>query len=216
MPSTFELLCAAIIALGFGLVAMLQGYKLFLVLLPLWGFVFGFMLGAQTIDYLASPDPGTLATVTSWVVGFVVGAVFAVLSYLFWLAAVAIWSFGIGYGFTIGLFGLLQLLQNSFIVWILAVAVGVALAFAVIRFNVQKWIIMLGSALLGAGVIIGTFLVIFGIVPPLLLNGQAVALAMKDSIFWLISFVALFVVGAAYQWRTTRDYMLVPPPDRWQ
>jgi hypothetical protein len=212
MPSTFELLCAGLIALGFGLVVLLNGYKLFLILLPIWGFLFGFVFGAQTMEALFGM--GFLATVTSWVVGFVVGAVFAVLSYLFWIAAVAIYSGMIGYAIGIGLMGLIGL-DSGLIPWLVGVAAGVALAIAVVMLNLQKWVIILGSAVLGAGVIIGTFLVLFGIIPPTLLSGAAVRLAMQNSIWWLIGFLALFVAGALGQYRTTRDFSLTPPPDRW-
>jgi len=48
----FELFCATMIALLMGLVICFGGYRLFLVLLPIWGFFFGFALGAQTIQAL--------------------------------------------------------------------------------------------------------------------------------------------------------------------
>jgi hypothetical protein len=212
MPSTFELLCAGVIALGFGLVVLLNGYKLFLVLLPIWGFIFGFLFGAQTMEALFGV--GFLATVTSWVVGFVVGAVFAVLSYLFWIAAVAIYSGMIGYAIGVGLMGLIGL-DSGLIPWLVGVVAGVALAIAVIMLNLQKWVIILGSAVLGAGAIIGTFLVLFGIVPPVLISAAAVRLAMQNSIWWLIGFLALFVAGVVAQFRTTKEFTLTPPPDRW-
>ncbi len=79
---TFELLCAALIALLFGTVVCFGGYRLFLLLLPIWGFFFGFGLGAQTIQLLFGQE--FLATITSWVVGLVVAILFAVLSYLFY------------------------------------------------------------------------------------------------------------------------------------
>jgi hypothetical protein len=212
MPSTFELLCAGLIALGFGLVALLNGYKLFLVLLPIWGFIFGFTFGAQTMEALFGT--AFLATVTSWVVGFVVGAIFAVLSYLFWIAAVAIFSGAVGYAIGVGLMGLIGL-ESGLIPWLVGVAAGVALAIAVIVLNLQKWVIIIGSALIGAGVIVGTFLVLFGIVPPMLISAKAVGLAMQNSFFWLVGFVALFIVGLLGQYRTTREFSLTPPADRW-
>jgi hypothetical protein len=212
MPSTFELLCAGLIALGFGLVVLLNGYKLFLILLPIWGFIFGFVFGAQTMEALFGI--GFLATVTSWVVGFVVGAVFAVLSYLFWIAAVAIYSGMIGYAIGVGLLGLIGM-EGGLIPWLVGVAAGVALAIAVVMLNLQKWVIIIGSALLGAGAIIGTFLVLFNVIPPIAISGAAVRLAMQNSIWWLLGFLVLFVAGVAAQFRTTRDFSLTPPPDRW-
>ena len=212
MPSSFEVLCAGLIALGFGLVVLLNGYKLFMVLLPIWGFLFGFVFGAQTIQ--AVVGTAFLATVTSWVVGFVVGAVFAVLSYLFWMAAVAIFSGMIGYGVGVGLMGAIGL-DSGLIPWMVGVAAGVALAIVVIVLNLQKWAIIMGSAVIGAAVIIGTFLVLSGIVPPVLISGAAVRLAVQDSAFWTIGFLALFVTGVMAQLRTRRAFTLTPPPDRW-
>jgi len=212
MPSTFELLCAGMIALAFGLVVLLNGYKLFLILLPIWGFFFGFVFGAQTME--AVFGVGFLATVTSWVVGFVVGAAFAVFSYLFWMAAVAIFSGMIGYAVGVGLMGAIGL-DSGLIPWSVGVASGAALAIAVVRLNLQKWVIIMGSAVIGAAVIIGTFLVLFGIVPPVLLTGAAVKLAVQNSASWSIGFLALFVAGILAQTRTTRTYTLIPPPNRW-
>ncbi len=49
---SFELLCMGLIALTFGLVVIFGGYRLFLVLLPIWGFFVGFYVGAQTIQVI--------------------------------------------------------------------------------------------------------------------------------------------------------------------
>src|SRR5512137_206617 len=97
--SFFALMCGGMIALLFGLVLAFAGYRLFLILLPIWGFFFGFGLGAQSIQALFGD--AFLATITSWVVGFIVAAVFAILAYLFYVAAVAIASFSLGYTATV-------------------------------------------------------------------------------------------------------------------
>src|SRR3990172_222226 len=209
---SFELLCAGLIAMIFGLVVLLNGYKVFLVLLPIWGFIFGFALGAETLQALFGY--GFLASVTSWAVGFIVGAVFAVLSYLFWIVAVALFSASIGYGLGVGLMGVLGI-QGDVIVWLVGVAAGVALAAAVIMLNLQKWIVIIGTALIGAGAVVGTLLVVFGVVPQAVIGATTVRLAMQNSTFWLISYVVLFVVGVAGQYRNTRNWMLTPAPDRW-
>ena len=49
---TFTLLCMALIALVFGLLVVFGGYRLFLVLLPIWGFFAGFLVGSQAIHFL--------------------------------------------------------------------------------------------------------------------------------------------------------------------
>src|SRR5512136_2522786 len=99
--SFFALMCGGLIGLLFGLVMAFAGYRLFLILLPIWGFFFGFGLGAQTIQALFGD--AFLATVTSWVVGFIVAAVFAILAYLFYIVAVAIIAGSLGYAAAVGL-----------------------------------------------------------------------------------------------------------------
>ncbi|MCB0039176.1 MAG: hypothetical protein KDE23_05810, partial [Caldilinea sp.] len=83
-----QMLFAALFALILGAAFCLWGYRIFLVLLPVWGFFAGFWLGAHSITLLLGE--GFLATTTGWIVGFVVGILLALFSYLFYALAVAI------------------------------------------------------------------------------------------------------------------------------
>src|SRR5215203_1187858 len=93
--SFFALTCTAMIGLMFGSILAFAGYRFFLFLLPVWGFFFGFALGAQTIQAIF--NSGFLIDLASWVVGLFVGLAFAVLSYLFFAGAVAIAVGSLGY-----------------------------------------------------------------------------------------------------------------------
>ena len=66
--SFFALAIGGMLALFFGTVLLLGGYRFFLILLPILGFFFGFGLGAQTVQALFGG--GFLSTVTGWIVGF--------------------------------------------------------------------------------------------------------------------------------------------------
>ena len=135
----FELLCMGMIALLFGLALVFSGYRMLWIILPIWGFFFGFGLGAQTLEILLGV--GFLATITSWVVGFIVGAIFAVLSYLFYMVAVALISGAFGYALAVGL--LLAIgLDYNFLVWIIGIVAGVVAVVVVLRFNIQKYAII--------------------------------------------------------------------------
>ena len=149
----FSLFCGAMIALVFGLILCFNGYRLFLVLLPIWGFFFGFALGAETLQALFGV--GFLATITSWVIGFITGVIFAVLSYLFYIVGVAIVAGSLGYALGAGLMHLIGL-DLGFLVWIVGMIAGVALAVVTIMLNLQKYVIIAARALGGAGVMIGT------------------------------------------------------------
>jgi len=192
------------IALLFGLVLAFAGYRLFLILLPIWGFFFGFALGAQSIQALFGE--AFLATITSWAVGFIVAVVFAVLAYLFYIAAVAIVSFSLGYSAAIGLLTALGLpLLGGFIAWLIAVVVGVALAFVVLRFNIQKLVIEFATAFLGAGAIVGVFVLLFG-GPAAQVLENPVKFVLNNSPFWLIVFLVLGIAGFVLQYMHNRSW----------
>src|SRR5262245_11365374 len=84
-----------LVAIVVGLLVAAYGARGFFLLLPLFGFVVGFLLGGQVIAELFGD--GLFATVLGWVLGVVVGFVFAVLAGLWWWAAVAILFGGCGY-----------------------------------------------------------------------------------------------------------------------
>ena len=67
--------------------ALIAGYgaRGFFLLLPLFGFVVGYLVGAQVVANLFGD--GVFATLTSWVAGLVVALVFALLAGLWWWAA---------------------------------------------------------------------------------------------------------------------------------
>lgn len=202
--SFFAVMCGGMIALLFGLLVCFAGYRLFLILLPIWAFFFGFGLGAQSIQAIFGE--AFLATITSWVVGFIVAAVFAVLAYLFYIAAVAIASFSLGYSVTVGVLTALGLpLVGGFIAWIIAVVVGIALALVVLRFNIQKLVIEIATAVLGAGAIVGVFVTLFG-GPAAQIMENPVKFVLNNSPFWLIVFVVLVVLGAVAQIRNDRNF----------
>ena len=202
---TFTLLCMALIAMVFGLLVVFGGYRLFLVLLPLWGFFAGFMVGAQAIGFLFNET--FLATITGWVVGFVVGMIFAVLSYLFYVVAVAVISFTAGYAGTVALLQwIFDFDDTGWLVWILAVVVGVIVAIAVLRFNIQKYAIIVITAFGGTSVIIYTMLATFYGASVVSLIDDPVAIAVDNSWLWFLFFVIVAGTGIYFQLVANRSF----------
>ena len=208
---SFELLCMTVIALLVGVVLAFNGYRLFLLLLPIWGFFFGFGLGAQTITAIFGD--GFLATTTSWVIGFIVALVFAVLSYLFYIVGVAIFAGSLGYALGVGIMGLFGL-DLTLITWIVGVVMAIIVAGATLLLNIQKWVIVLATSLGGAGVIIGTFLFALGVINPADLGTNAVRVAIGDSIWWLLGFLVLAGLGFAAQVKNTATFEVEPYENR--
>jgi hypothetical protein len=201
--SFFAVMCGAMIALLFGLALCFAGYRLFLILLPIWGFVFGFGLGAQTVQVIFGE--AFLATVTSWVVGFIVAAIFAVLAYLFYIVAVALIAGSLGYAAAVGLLTAIGL-DFGFIVWLIGLAAGVVLAVVVLRFNIQKIVIELATAFLGAGAIIGTFVALFSGVSSSQLIQIGTKWVLQNQPLWLIVFIVLGALGLVAQIRNDRNF----------
>ena len=198
----FAIACLSIIGLMFGSVLAFGGYRFFLLLLPIWGFFFGFGLGAQTIQAIFGS--GFLSDITSWIVGFVVALIFAVLSYLFYLFAVALIAGSLGYVLGIGLMMAIGF-DMGFITWMVGIIASIALTIGVLVLNIQKWVIVIATGVLGAAVIVGTFLTMFGSLPPQVLVANPVRFVLQTSPFWMIVFLVLAVLGVVVQYQTSRS-----------
>lgn len=199
---TFELLCAGLIVFLFGLALCFAGYKFFLLLLPIWGFFFGLALGAETMQALFGVGP--FATVTSWVVGFIVGAIFAVLSYLFYIVAVAIIAGSLGYFVAVGILMAIGL-NMGFLVWLIGIIAAIALAVVTLMFNLQKWVIIIATAILGAGVIFGGFFVLYNPLSSQLLDNPVKAFLSSSPLLMILAIVTA-VFGIIVQYQNTRSF----------
>ena len=204
--SFFALAISSVIVLFFGFVLAFSGYRFFMFLLPIWGFFAGFGVGAQTIQALFGE--GFLSTATSWVVGFIVAVIFAMLSYLFYYCAVALIGGSLGYALGVGLMQAIGL-DFGFIVWLVGIVAGIVIGVLVLVLNIQKWVIIVATALLGAGVIVGTFLFLFGGLPSAQLVQNPVRHVLQTSPFWLIVFLVVAVLGGVTQYQTTRRWEIV-------
>jgi hypothetical protein len=199
-----ELLCAVLIGLLFASAVAFFGYRLLFLLLPIWGFFWGFGLGAQTIQALFGD--AFLATVTSWVVGFVVALFAAVLSYLFFYIGVFLVAAGIGYGVVVAI--LLAIgLDFGFLVWVLGLIAGIALGVVTIRFNLAKPVIIVGTALLGSAAAVG--LLMMGVVGASLTNVLQNPISFvlgAGGFIAILLFILMAAAGMYVQFTQNREY----------
>lgn len=212
MDITIEGLLVGLFAIAIGLAFAFYGFRVFLILLPIWGFFAGFLLGANGVSALiGGADPGALATVTGWVVGFVLGLVFAVLSYLYYWAAVILLGGALGYQATIGLLQWIGFDGDGIIAFILAIIVGAVFAVGFFLLRMPAVLVIAASAISGAGAAVAGVVVGLGLIPKEELNkvldaGIFGVYAIDDlSIVWVVAAIALAVVGAIYQTRTVAD-----------
>jgi hypothetical protein len=208
----FQALLVGIIGIALGAAIMLLGYRLALILLPIWGFFAGFLLGAQLLQEFFGD--GFLATTASWVVGVVLGLLFAVLSYLFWYVAVVILFASVGYWLGYGFMELLGVQEGG----ILAVGVGllVGAVFAVAAFvtGVPLAALVVIMAVGGAHALIAGILVLIGTMDVSALgSGMATAIIQTNVGWWLLA-LGLAVVSIIFQLKTIGEYVLEPPMSR--
>ncbi|HRQ40560.1 MAG TPA: DUF4203 domain-containing protein [Chloroflexota bacterium] len=200
---SFELLCATLIALLFGTVVCFGGYRLFLVLLPIWGFFFGFALGAQSIQLLFGE--AFLASVTSWVVGFIVALLFAALSYLFYAFAVALIAGSLGYGLGVAIMGIFSADLNV-LTWIVGIVLAIVVIGITFYFNLAKYVIIIATAVGGAAATIGTLVVGVEHVQLLTLAENPVQVMLNGSFIWTLLFLVMAVAGIAGQITANRNF----------
>ena len=205
--------CATLIALGFGLAVLCFGYRLFMVLLPLWGFLFGLLLGGQAMQAIF--DYGFFANIATWIVAFIVAAAFAVLSYLFWSVAVALMAGSLGYAVGVGLLNLFGI-NTGLITFLVGLALGVAAAYVTFRFDLQRYMVIAVTALGGTASILGTlFYGAYGTKLARLAENPVLHI-LEQSWLWVILFLALIAGGIYLQIVTTRDVEYVPYGNRLQ
>ena len=122
------------------------------------------------------------------------GLLFAGLSYLFWFIAVALVGGYIGYGLVVGLFGLFSV-ELGPLVWILGVAAGVIFAVATLMLNLQKYVVIIGSAMLGGAAIVGTILTVLNQVDPSVMADHPVKVVTDAGFGWSLLFLGVAVVA---------------------
>ncbi len=204
---SLELICATFIALFIGTVICFGGYRFFLFLLPIWGFFFGLGLGANSVQLLLGTE--FFGTVTSWVVGFVVGVIFAVLSYLFYAFAVALIAGSLGYSIGVGIMGwLFNTTDTGFIAWLVGVVLAVVLIVITFRFNLAKYVIIVATALGGAAAVIATLALGVEGVALLELARNPIQALLDSSFWWALFFLVLAAFGIVVQIQANRAYTI--------
>jgi len=200
LGTIFVVLFAALI----GIAALLWGYRIFLVLLPIWGFFAGLWLSVTGTTILLGES--FLWTVTGLIIGVVIGLVAAVLSYLFYTIGVAIFAGAIG-GMLGSAFMVILGLDPGFLTTLVTIASAVLVALLALIWNLQRYIITALTSLGGAALLVTAFLLLFGQVNlPAVQAGNLLEPIFTSSWVWILTFLVLFVVGFVFQIRRDREY----------
>ena len=205
MDITLEGLLLGALAVGIGLAFAFWGFRVFLVLLPIWGFFAGFLLGANGVEYIFGD--AFLATATGWVVGFLLGLLFAVLSYLYYWVAVILLGGALGYQLTIGLLQWIGFDADGIFAFILAIAGGAVFAVGFFLLRMPAVLVIVATSITGAGATIAGIAIGLGIIDYQELSSGIFGVYAASDVGWIgiIAAIALAFAGAIYQTRTIAD-----------
>ncbi|MGD9710469.1 MAG: DUF4203 domain-containing protein [Thermomicrobiales bacterium] len=196
------------VLIGGGLV--LAGLRVFMLLLPVLGFMAGMSLGLALMFWAF--DEGILSTAAGVVVGILIGIVFAVLSYLFWYVAVIMGGATIGASLGAGLMNLFDVNTN----WVIAAAAivgGILFALLTMVLDLPVYWVVVVTAFNGAAWVIGGALLIFDRIERSELGYGVVWSAIDESFFWLIAWAVVAAIGIGAQLSSLARVVL--PDDPW-
>ncbi|HSR32747.1 MAG TPA: DUF4203 domain-containing protein [Anaerolineae bacterium] len=195
----------ALFAVLLGAALLLAGYRFFLVMLPIWGFFGGLWLGAYSVTLIFGT--GFLATATGLVVGFVVGLIGAVLSYLFYMAGVIIISGALGGALGSGVMSALGFDPGLIMAIVTIVSALVAVGLTLL-FSLQKLMLIIFTAIAGAALVVLSGMLVFGQVTLAELQAGTNLLQpiFQGSWFWGLVWLMLAVAGGLVQFRANRTY----------
>jgi hypothetical protein len=147
-----------IVAIIIGVGVALSGLRYFIMLLPIWAFVGGFLAGAALVT--AAFGDGFLSTGLGIVIGLIFGIVFMGISYFYWYFAVLIAAAGAGGVLAASLFSSFGV-NSSWLLFIIGLAGSVLFMLGAIYIDYPVMLVIVNTAIAGSAIAIGGFLLVF-------------------------------------------------------
>ncbi len=198
---TFETLVLSLVAIVAGGAFAFMGYRLFLILLPIWGFFVGFVVGADAVHAILGD--GFLGTIAGWGLGFIVAIVFAVLSYVYWWFAICLVGGALGWTLATGALAAVGI-GTGFLQFIIALAAGVALAWVFFALAIPKYVVILATGVEGAAAVAAGLALLFGVTTTAD-YGDGLLAPLTGHPLWLVIWIVVAVLGIGAQILTTAE-----------
>jgi hypothetical protein len=198
---SFEGIVIGLLGLVLGAAFTFAGFRWFLLLLPLWGLFVGFTAGADATAVLLGE--GFLGSIIGIGVGVVVAIVFALLSWFYWWGAVTVVAGWLGYEAARWLLVVIGFNADGFIVFLIALVVGVLFAIAALAINAPKLVAITITAVAGAAWMAAGLALIPGIIKTEDLAGGPIAAVYTQGWLWIAIWAVLAVVGIIEQMMTS-------------
>lgn len=195
-----ESILVGLIAIAIGAVVGAYGARGFFLLLPLWGFLTGFHVGAQAVAWLFGE--ALLATVTGWIAGLGVGVVLALVAGLVWWGAIVVLAGLVGFQVGSGLLVAIGL-DPGLLTFGAGIALGVLLALAAILLDAPTLLVAAFTAFGGAAyTVAGAYVMLKVIAIDELRDGAIGALA--DHPVGIVAWLGIGAILLGFQYLDTR------------
>lgn len=201
-----ETLIIGLIALVVGVLLCFAGYRLFRILIAVWGFFIGFLIGAQVVASILHSD--FLTTPLAWGAGLLLGLILAVLAYALYAAAVTILGASVGYLLGAGLVTALGYGNQEIVIIGAGLALAIIFGVLILAFDLVRLLVIANTALGGAGTVVTGVLLLFRVIDLNFLRSGVVGAFIRNSPGWILLWLALAVVGGTFQMQNTQRYRL--------
>jgi hypothetical protein len=185
-----------IAAIVIGGVFCFWGYFAMRVVIPIWGFFAGFMLGAGATAFF--DDSEFLSTVLGWILGFFIGLLFALIAYLFYEIAVVLAFAGIGFTFGAGLMTALNIDWEWFVI-VIGVAVGILFGIVAVVTELPMVVLVVFTTIAGALAMTAGLMLVFNALDTEDFSSAAIVDLIDDDWWWWVIAFGLAIFGLVAQ-----------------
>jgi len=199
-----------LIMVAAGLALAFSGLRVFMLALPILGFIAGMSLGLALMYWAF--DEGILATSAGVIVGFLIGIVFAVLSYMFWYLAVLFGVATIGASLGTGLMNAFNVSTNWVIV-LAALVGGVVVVALAMALDLPVYWVVVATAFNGAAWAVAGLMLLFNRIDRDELTYGTLWAAVEESWIWILAWIVVAAVGLGSQLARLAEAML--PQEKW-
>jgi hypothetical protein len=189
-----------------GLLFCFAGYRLFRVIMAIWGFLIGFFVSLQVVPLFLGTS--VVASGLAWATGIILGLVLATLAYALYIAAMTLLGASVGYLLGTGLMTALGVGNQMVVVIVVGLVLALLFAILILALDLARLLIVASTALGGAASIVLGILFISRLLPVDLLHFEQLMTLVRSSPAWLLLWLALAIGGGIFQLQNTRHYQL--------
>jgi Domain of unknown function (DUF4203) len=172
------------------------GYFAMRLVIPIWGFCAGFMLGAGATSWIDNSE--FLSTVLGWVLGFFIGLLFAVIAYLFYEIAIVLTFAAIGFTFGADLMIALDIDWEWFVI-LIGIAVGILFGIFAVVVQLPMAVLVVFSTIAGALTATAGLMLVFNAVDIADFDNTRIVDVIDDAWWWWLIAFGLAILGFVSQ-----------------